>query len=54
MQKMNVPGDAILWNGEDAMLLDIYTPEQQREEWQSDPAAVEGWYRNDEERGTTI
>jgi hypothetical protein len=49
MSKKSLPGDAILWNGEEATLLAIDTPQQQREEWQRDPTVVAGWYKSGED-----
>jgi hypothetical protein len=49
MSKKSLPGDAILWNGEEATLLAIDTPQQQREEWQRDPTVVAGWYESGED-----
>ena len=49
MSKKSLPGDAILWNGEEATLLALDTPQQQREEWQRDPGVVAGWYKSGED-----
>lgn len=48
MKQMN-PGDMVLWNGEEATLLEVRTPEEQRQEWLSHPNVVASWYTSGED-----